>query len=219
MAASSLEHSNVTSSSRSTRKAKFIGDTQFSAGMVDETLQEGLPRNSPGLASELKPPCLDFSGEGPLEVRIDHAVVLCNDERTINVGGSSCAGGDSLRAPRRSSRCCGADVALYPGHPLRRLHGCQESYACAGTQLPRGAAPVFAELHTYEATTHFGGRHTIFAIEGARATGEIYCLTYHVWTEAGSRRLMLAAVREAERPLERTAFPSRAKALSCDVET
>jgi hypothetical protein len=56
-------------------------------------------------------------------------------------------------------------------------------------------SPVFADLNKYEATTHFVGQSTIATLEANRATGETYCLAHHVWTEAGSRRFMLASLR------------------------
>ena len=56
-------------------------------------------------------------------------------------------------------------------------------------------APVFADLNKYEATTHFVGQSTILTLEPNRATGETYCLAHHVWTEAGTHRLMLASLR------------------------
>ncbi len=43
-------------------------------------------------------------------------------------------------------------------------------------------APVFADLNQYDATTHFVGQSTIFALTGDRATGEAYCLAHHVTT-------------------------------------
>jgi hypothetical protein len=58
-----------------------------------------------------------------------------------------------------------------------------------------GLAPVFADLNKYEATTHFVGQSTILTLEPNRATGESYCLAHHIWTEAGTRRLMLASLR------------------------
>ena len=58
-----------------------------------------------------------------------------------------------------------------------------------------GLAPVFAGLNKYEATTHFVGQSTILTLEPNRATGESYCLAHHIWTEAGTRRLMLASLR------------------------
>jgi hypothetical protein len=56
-------------------------------------------------------------------------------------------------------------------------------------------APVFAELNKYEATTHFLGQSTIFALTGERATGEAYCLAHHITVDGGKRRLMLASLR------------------------
>jgi hypothetical protein len=56
-------------------------------------------------------------------------------------------------------------------------------------------APVFAELNRYEATTHFVGQSTIFALTDDRGTGEAYCLAHHVTAEGGKRRLMIASLR------------------------
>jgi hypothetical protein len=53
-------------------------------------------------------------------------------------------------------------------------------------------APVFADLNKYEATTHFVGQSTIFALTGERASGEVYCLAHHVTLDDGKRRLMVA---------------------------
>src|SRR6201993_4127936 len=46
-------------------------------------------------------------------------------------------------------------------------------------------APVFADLNKYDATTHFIGQSTIFALTGDRGTGEAYCLAFHVSVEGG----------------------------------
>ena len=54
--------------------------------------------------------------------------------------------------------------------------------------------PVFADLNRYQATTHFNGQSTI-ALDGDRATGESYCLAHHVFTENGTRKLMVASLR------------------------
>jgi hypothetical protein len=56
-------------------------------------------------------------------------------------------------------------------------------------------APVFADLNKYDATTHFIGQSTIFALTAGRATGEAYCLAHHVTVDNGKRRLMLASLR------------------------
>ena len=54
--------------------------------------------------------------------------------------------------------------------------------------------PVFANLNTYETTTHFNGQSTV-ALNGDRATGESYCLAHHLFTEDGERKLMVASLR------------------------
>jgi hypothetical protein len=54
--------------------------------------------------------------------------------------------------------------------------------------------PVFENLNTYAATTHFNGQSTI-ALDDDRATGESYCLAHHLYTEAGERKLMVASLR------------------------
>ena len=56
-------------------------------------------------------------------------------------------------------------------------------------------APVFADLNKYAATTHFVGQSTIFSLTSNRATGEAYCLAYHVTVEGENRRLMVASLR------------------------
>ena len=56
-------------------------------------------------------------------------------------------------------------------------------------------APVFDNLNTYAATTHFNGQSTI-VVDGDRATGESYCLAHHVSVDQdGKRTLMVAALR------------------------
>ena len=54
--------------------------------------------------------------------------------------------------------------------------------------------PVFDDLNRYQATTHFNGQSTI-ALDGDRATGESYCLAHHLFTENGTRKLMVASLR------------------------
>jgi len=54
--------------------------------------------------------------------------------------------------------------------------------------------PVFADLNRYEATTHFNGQSTV-VLDGDRATGESYTIAHHVYTEAGSRKIMIASLR------------------------
>ena len=56
-------------------------------------------------------------------------------------------------------------------------------------------APVFDNLNTYTATTHFNGQRTL-SLDGDRATGESYCLAHHLSVGAdGQRTMMIAALR------------------------
>jgi ketosteroid isomerase-like protein len=56
-------------------------------------------------------------------------------------------------------------------------------------------APVFGNLNTYVATTHFNGQSTV-VLDGDRATGESYCLAHHLSVdEDGNRTLMVASIR------------------------
>jgi ketosteroid isomerase-like protein len=67
--------------------------------------------------------------------------------------------------------------------PTQELHG-RESLA-----------PVFDNLNTYVATTHFNGQSTV-ALDGDRATGESYCIAHHLSVgDDGSRTLMIASIR------------------------
>jgi SnoaL-like domain len=54
--------------------------------------------------------------------------------------------------------------------------------------------PVFDDLNRYEATTHFNGQSTV-TIDGNRATGESYTIAHHVYTEDGTRKIMIASLR------------------------
>ncbi|WP_433666320.1 nuclear transport factor 2 family protein [Nocardia sp. CA-136227] len=55
--------------------------------------------------------------------------------------------------------------------------------------------PVFDNLNTYTATTHFNGQSTVH-LDGDHASGESYCLAHHVYTDSsGQRMLMIASIR------------------------
>jgi hypothetical protein len=54
--------------------------------------------------------------------------------------------------------------------------------------------PVFDDLNRYEATTHFNGQSAV-NLDGDRATGESYTIAHHVYTEDGSRKIMIASLR------------------------
>jgi SnoaL-like domain len=55
-------------------------------------------------------------------------------------------------------------------------------------------SPVFENLNTYEVTMHFNGQSTV-TIDGDRATGYTYCIAHHVYSEGGTRKLMVAHLR------------------------
>jgi len=56
-------------------------------------------------------------------------------------------------------------------------------------------APVFDNLNTYRATTHFNGQSTV-VLDRDRATGESYCLAHHISSGADDERtIMIASIR------------------------
>jgi ketosteroid isomerase-like protein len=72
-----------------------------------------------------------------------------------------------------------------------------DSRSAEPTQTLRGRdalAPVFENLNTYQATTHFNGQSTV-EIEGNTAKGESYCLAHHLTVDGEKRTLMVASIR------------------------
>ena len=69
--------------------------------------------------------------------------------------------------------------------------GSEPTYVLEGRESP---TPVFADVNRYEATTHFNGQSTV-TIDGDRATGESYTIAYHLYTEDGERKIMIASLR------------------------
>ena len=57
-----------------------------------------------------------------------------------------------------------------------------------------GLRPVFENLSTYEATTHFNGQSTVTWAQDS-ATGVSYCLAHHVKVDGPNRSLMTASIR------------------------
>ena len=57
-----------------------------------------------------------------------------------------------------------------------------------------GLRPVFENLKTYEATTHFNGQSTVTWAQDS-ATGVAYCLAHHVKVDGPHRSLMIASIR------------------------
>lgn len=73
-----------------------------------------------------------------------------------------------------------------------------DSRADAPTYVLQGRealAPVFDNLNTYEATTHFNGQCTLH-LDGHRASGVAYCLAHHVTVhDDGRKTMMIASIR------------------------
>ncbi|MDH6118818.1 nuclear transport factor 2 family protein [Kitasatospora sp. GAS204B] len=67
--------------------------------------------------------------------------------------------------------------------PTQELHGRE------------ALAPVFDNLNSYRATTHFNGQSTV-SLDGDRASGESYCLAHHISSGADAERtIMIASIR------------------------
>ena len=69
--------------------------------------------------------------------------------------------------------------------------GSEPTYVLQGREA---LIPVFEDLNCYDATTHFNGQSTV-TIDGKRATGESYTIAHHVYTEDGTRKVMIASLR------------------------
>ena len=59
-------------------------------------------------------------------------------------------------------------------------------------------SPVFDDLNRYQATMHFNGQSTV-TLEGDRATGESYTIAHHLFTDDGTRKIMVAWLRYLDR--------------------
>jgi SnoaL-like domain len=67
----------------------------------------------------------------------------------------------------------------------------------APTQVIHGREelrPVFENLRSYEATTHFNGQSTVSWAQDS-ATGVTYCLAHHVKAAGARKSLMIASIR------------------------
>jgi ketosteroid isomerase-like protein len=69
--------------------------------------------------------------------------------------------------------------------------GSEPTYALHGRDA---LMPIFEDLRRYEVTTHFNGQSRV-SLDGDTATGESYTLAHHIWTENGTRKLMIASLR------------------------
>jgi hypothetical protein len=69
--------------------------------------------------------------------------------------------------------------------------GTDPSYTLEGREA---LSPVFDDLNQYEVTMHFNGQSTL-TMDGDSATGDGYAIAHHVFTEAGTRQMMVAWLR------------------------
>jgi SnoaL-like domain len=69
--------------------------------------------------------------------------------------------------------------------------GSGPSYVLEGREA---LSPVFADLNRYEVTMHFNGQSTV-RMEQGRATGDSYTIAHHVYTDNGTRMMMVAWLR------------------------
>jgi hypothetical protein len=69
--------------------------------------------------------------------------------------------------------------------------GTEPSYVLEGREA---LSPVFDDLNRYEVTMHFNGQSAV-VLDGDRASGDSYTIAHHVFTEDGSRQMMVAWLR------------------------
>ncbi|HUE61412.1 MAG TPA: nuclear transport factor 2 family protein [Acidimicrobiales bacterium] len=69
--------------------------------------------------------------------------------------------------------------------------GTKPSYVLQGREA---LSPVFDDLNRYEATMHFNGQSTV-VVDGNQATGDSYTIAHHVYTQEGTRMMMVAWLR------------------------
>jgi hypothetical protein len=69
--------------------------------------------------------------------------------------------------------------------------GSEATYVLHGREA---LTPVFDDLNRYEVTTHFNGQSTVI-LDGDRATGESYTIAHHLYTQDGTRKIMIASLR------------------------
>lgn len=69
--------------------------------------------------------------------------------------------------------------------------GSEPSYVLEGREA---LSPVFDDLNRYEHTMHFNGQSTV-SLEQGRAAGDSYTIAHHVYTENGTRMMMVAWLR------------------------
>ena len=69
--------------------------------------------------------------------------------------------------------------------------GTEPSYVLDGREA---LSPVFEDLNRYDETMHFNGQSTII-LDANQATGDSYTIAHHVYSEDGTRMMMVAWLR------------------------
>ncbi len=80
------------------------------------------------------------------------------------------------------------------GRLVSRLHNAADDSPIVRRGRDEIAAALVAGLDRYLATTHIVGGQVV-TIDGDAATGDAVCLAHHVYESAGSRRMLVMAVR------------------------
>jgi len=73
--------------------------------------------------------------------------------------------------------------------------GTEPTYVLEGRD---SLAPVFDDLNRYEHTMHFNGQSTV-VLDGSTASGDSYTIAHHVYTEDGTRMMMVAWLHYLDR--------------------
>jgi hypothetical protein len=93
------------------------------------------------------------------------------------------------------TRDAGGQMALFTADTRFSVYmdgpGSEASYVLEGREA---LSPVFDDLNRYEATMHFNGQSTVI-FDGNQATGDSYTIAHHVYTEDGTRMMMVAWLR------------------------
>jgi hypothetical protein len=93
-------------------------------------------------------------------------------------------------------RDAGSVAALFTadGRLVSRLHNAAGDAPIVRRGRDEIAAALVAGLDRYLATTHIVGGQVV-TIDGDAATGDAVCLAHHLYESAGSRRMLVMAVR------------------------
>jgi uncharacterized protein (TIGR02246 family) len=83
------------------------------------------------------------------------------------------------------------------GRLVSRLHNAAGDAPIVRRGRDEIAAALVAGLERYVATTHIVGGQVV-TIDGDGATGDAVCLAHHVYESAGTRRMLVMAVRYSD---------------------